>query len=249
MVAPANAVTAGVQGSGFSAAVTTDAAPDFVGKIAFEPSFAHIELGGIVRFFRDRVVTDAAARSGGSNNVAATGAGTFNATFHVVPKKVDVLINTLAGKGVGRYGPAGGPDVIVKANGGLQGVLGGIGMFGIEGHPTPLTDVYLYTGAEYYDRTEFGAGGSGGYGYRTQSQVGCYTEGGTNCNADNRAIFEVTPVIWHSFYKGPAGTLRVGLEYEWIKRSGWRSTPVLSPHGTPEGTEHVAFAAIRWFFP
>ena len=247
--APANVLTAGVQGTGFSAAVTTDPAPDFVGKAAFETGIAHIELGGIGRFFRDRVITNVALKNGGNNNITAAGGGTFNVIVHAVPKKVDILLNTLAGKGIGRYGVGGGPDVAIKPDGTMQSIMGGIAMFGIEGHPTGLTDVYLYAGAEYYDRTVFGTTGSVGYGTRTGSQVGCFTEGGTPCNADNRAIFEITPVIWHSFYKGPAGTFRVGAEYEWVRRSAWRSTTALSPNGVPYGTEHVAFAAVRWFFP
>ena len=229
--------------------LSIDAAPDFVGKFAFEPGWGHYEVGGIGRIFRDRVITNTTLANGGHNNLVGAGGVTFNAVLPVVPKKVDVLVQTLAGVGVGRYGPSGGVDAVFKPNGDIEPVKGGIGMVGVETHPDPLTDFYVYAGAEYYYRTVYPTLVAGtpfqGYGLPNANQSGCFTEGGT-CAGDNRVIMEITPVFWHSFYKGPAGTLRMGLQYEFLRRDLWRGTG-----GTRAGeaNEHVIMTAVRWFFP
>jgi hypothetical protein len=232
--------------------LSIDAAPDFVGKVAFEPGWGHYEIGAIGRVFRDRVVTNTALANGGHNNLVGAGGVTVNAVLPVVPKKVDILLQTLAGVGIGRYGPSGGVDAVFKPNGDIEPVKGGMAMFGIETHPTPTTDFYLYAGAEYYKRTVYSSTIAPalpvfniGYGIPTANQIGCFTEGGT-CAGDNKAIFEVTPVLWHSFYKGPAGTFRMGLEYEFLRRALWRG---IGGPGVPKGDEHVIMTAVRWFFP
>ena len=223
-------------------------------KVNFEPGWGHYEVGGILRVFRDRVINTAATTvaNAGHNNNQVAGGVTFNAVLPVVPKKVDVLIQSLAGVGVGRYGPGGGVDAVIKPNGSIEPVKGGIFMAGIEAHPTPTTDFYLYGGAEYYYRTLYtptgGALGSIGYGVLTANQTGCAFELGTPaaCVGDNKDQFEITPVLWHSFYKGPAGTLRFGLQYEFYRRNIWHS---LANPITPHGDQHVIMTALRWFFP
>jgi hypothetical protein len=236
-----------------NAATSLDPAPDFVAKLNFEPGWGHYEIGGIGRIFRDRVINTAATTvaNAGSNNTQAAGGVTFNAVLPVVAKKADLVIQALAGVGIGRYGPAGGVDAVIKPDGSIEPVKGGIAMVGLEAHPTPTTDFYIYGGAEYYYRTLYSTGttaattGNIGYGVLTANQAGCAFELGT-CAGDNKVLFEITPVLWHSFYKGPAGTLRMGLEYEFYRRNLWHSA---ANPTTPHGDQHVIMTAIRWFFP
>ena len=236
-----------------NAATSIDTAPDFVGKVNFEPGWGHYEIGAIGRVFRDRVINTSATTvaNAGHNNNQLAGGVTVNLNLPVVPKKADLVIQTLAGVGVGRYGPGGGVDAVIKPNGSIEPVKGGIGMVGLETHPTPTTDFYIYGGAEYYYRTFYSTGttlattGNVGYGVLTANQTGCAFELGT-CSGDNKDLFEITPVLWHSFYKGPAGTLRMGLQYEFYRRNLWHS---LANPTTPHGDQHVIMTALRWFFP
>lgn len=53
--------------NGFS----TNLAPDFIGKVAFEPGWGYFEIKGLARIFRDRIATTATAA--GVTNVTAGG--------------------------------------------------------------------------------------------------------------------------------------------------------------------------------
>jgi hypothetical protein len=50
-----------------------DLGPDLVTKVAFEPGWGHFEIGGLVRFFRDRIV------SASGTTIASPPAGVANA--------------------------------------------------------------------------------------------------------------------------------------------------------------------------
>jgi hypothetical protein len=241
-----NAASATLAGTG---STTIDSTPDFGFKVNFEPGFGHYELGGIVRVFRNRITNTAATTvaNAGHNNNQLAGGITFNLNFPIVPKKATFVLDSLAGWGVGRYGPGGGPDAVFKPDGSIEPVKGGIFMAGVETHPTATTDFYIFAGAEYFYRTLYA--GNIGYGVLNANQTGCFTELGT-CAGVNKDVFEITPVLWHSFYKGNAGTLRMGLQYEFIRRTLWHSTGAnASPDGTPYGDQHVIMTAVRWFFP
>ncbi len=229
-----------------NAATSIDSMPYFVGKVNFEPSWGHFEIGGILRVFRDRVInTGLAVANAGSNNNQAAGGVTVNLYVPVVQKKAYLVVQSLAGVGIGRYGPGGGVDAVIKPDGGIEPVKGGVFMVGLETHPTPTTDFYIYGGSEYYYRTIYGATGNIGYGVLTANQTGCGLELGT-CSGDNKDLFEITPVLWHSFYKGPAGTLRMGLQFEFYRRNLWHSA---ANPTTPHGDQYVVMTALRWFFP
>ena len=90
----ASSLTPGANG------ISTDLAPDFVGKIVFEPGWGHYEIKGITRWFR--------ARFDGRNR-AAPGAGLGVAALLPISGKLDLLLEGLAGRGIGRYAAAMGP--------------------------------------------------------------------------------------------------------------------------------------------
>lgn len=58
--------------------ISTDLAPDIVGKLVWEPGYGHWEMKGLVRFFRDRL--------GGDNHVAVGGGVGLAAVLPVTPR-------------------------------------------------------------------------------------------------------------------------------------------------------------------
>jgi hypothetical protein len=248
----ANCIVPGVQGTGFAAVTSTDAAPDIAVKVAFDPGWGHYELGGIARFYRSRFVTTTNSPDGGTNTTNVGGAFAVNAILPLVPKKVDFYLASIAGRGVGRFLPGGGVDVIVKPDGTLMPVQGAGIMAGFETHPRPDWDINLYAGNEYYDRTIYlnATGGQVGYGRTTANQTTCSFEvptSATACEANNRDIWEITPQIWHRFWRGKEGMLQWGLQYQYIHRRPWQGNVGTAPN--PVGIENVVMTALRWYFP
>jgi hypothetical protein len=252
--APAACTTAvpclvpGVQGTGFAAVTSTDQSPDVAAKIAFDPGWGHYEIGGIARFFRSRLVTTANVPDGGTSNTNVGGAFAFNAILPLVPKKVDFYLETLAGRGLGRFLPGGGVDVIVKPDGNLIPVKAAGAMAGFAFYPTANVEFNVYGGTEYYGRTVYlnATGGQVGYGVTTADLRACSVEVAAvgACNAVNRDIWELTPVLWHRFYRGREGTLQWGIQYQYIHRRPWRGNAA-----TPVGINNVVMTALRWYFP
>jgi len=76
--------------------VSTDLAPDLIGKVAFEPGWGHYEIKALGRFFRDRL--------NGHNNYTV-GGGLGIAAVLPLGKKADVIAEGLAGDGIGAMPP------------------------------------------------------------------------------------------------------------------------------------------------
>ncbi|HTO53754.1 MAG TPA: hypothetical protein VMR50_10230, partial [Myxococcota bacterium] len=90
--------------------VSTDLAPDLIGKLVWEPGFGHYELKAIGRFFRDRFA---------GKNDYATGAGFGAAATFPVTQSLDFTVQTLDGWGIGRYASGLGSDVTLKPDGSI----------------------------------------------------------------------------------------------------------------------------------
>ncbi len=103
--------------AGSAAGMSTDLAPDFIGKLAFEPGYGHYEIKALVSLFRDRIAST--ADTTGSTNVTAGGGLGWAAILPIVPKKVDFVFEGLAGKGTGRYNAAAQSDVTLEPNGNI----------------------------------------------------------------------------------------------------------------------------------
>jgi hypothetical protein len=266
--------------STFASTLSINAAPDLIGKVAFEPGWGHFEVGLLGRFFRDRVglTANAGLPSAGTNHTTKGGAVSVNAVLPVVAKKVDVVVTTLGGRGIGRYSPN-TTDTTIRwfggttdpRNGTLMPLLGYSGAVGIETHPTPKLDFNIYVGDEYMARspyyTAFSAGGTGlppvgfptagvGYGLINQNQSGCQVEiplASQACSVSNRNLMEFSPGFWYRFYKGPAGTIQFGMYYSYYRRSVWtgnQSIIATTPvMGAPTGQQHEILSAFRWYFP
>jgi hypothetical protein len=160
---------------------TVNKSPDFIFKAALEPGWGHYELLGIVSTFRNRVYpcgvvgttadnlpTPAApvvvACTDGTTTPSATGAFNSSATgggvgasarVPLLSKKVEFNIKAVAGDGIGRYGSAQLSDLTARPDGTDALIRSAHGYAGLEFHPTPKWDVYLYGGSEYAWRTAY----------------------------------------------------------------------------------------------
>ena len=103
--------------------ISTDLAPDMVGKIVFEPSWGHYEVKGIGRWFRSRF---------DKRNRTALGGGAGAAALLPVSKELDLLIEGLAGHGIGRYAAASGPEVAIGPEGSVHPIRAAQGIAGFD---------------------------------------------------------------------------------------------------------------------
>jgi hypothetical protein len=166
-----------------------NATPDFIAKAVFEQGVGHYEVFGIVSDFRDRIFPCYAATSSlpcinGSTNPASgaynnssigTGIGA-NARLSTLNKHLDFGLHFLGGRGIGRYGSAGLPDLTVRPDGVLVPIKNFQSLATLEAHGKRL-DVYLNAGGEYSSRTAYLEGSTPvGYGSSLYNDSGCSTE-------------------------------------------------------------------------
>jgi hypothetical protein len=221
--------------------ISTDVAPDLIAKVAFEPGWGHYEIKALGRFFRDRI--------GGSNNYTGGGGGGFGMVLPA-SKKLDVIVEGLAGVGIGRYADSVGPDVTLRPDGSIVPIRGAHVLAGLEVHPNPMWDFYIYGGDEYYDRASYvNASGQGvGYGSPLANNSGCAVESPTAtqlCQAQTRTIWQIQPGFWRRFYKGPAGTVQFGMSYSYTYRNTWAGANSLQP----KAIENMILTSFRYYLP
>ena len=221
--------------------ISTDIAPDLIGKLVFEPGWGHYEIKAIGRFFRDRF--------DGSNNYTAAGGGGIGIILPAT-KKLDVILEGMAGNGIGRYASGLGPDVTLRPDASIVPLRTLQTMAGLEWHPTPKWDWYVYGGDEYYSRASYvGATGQPvGYGSPLNNNSGCQVESPTAtqpCQAQTRSLWQVQPGFWYRFYKGPAGTVALGMSYSYTVRDTWVGLDSLQP----KGIENIVMTSFRYYFP
>jgi hypothetical protein len=95
---------------------------------------------------------------------------------------------------------------------------------------------------------------TGGYGSPFASNTNCSTEtppsgssapGAGACAGDIRLIQEGTLGFWHKFYQGPKGSLRWGLTYSYITKSGWSGAASISP----KAVDNMVWTSFRYYLP
>ncbi len=174
----------GAQGTGgglynATANYSYNAMPDFVFKAAFEPGWGHYEVFGLVSDFRDRIFpgeTASTPTATGAFNNSSIGSGIgVNARGSLVDKHVDLGLHFLGGRGIGRYGTAGLPDLVVRPDGVLDPIKSYQALATAEIHAKKL-DVYFNFGGEYAGRTTFSDTKAIGYGSPLADNSGCSTE-------------------------------------------------------------------------
>ena len=224
-----------------STGVSTDLAPDLLAKVAFDPGYGHYEIKAVGRFFRDRMngVTDT-SKGGGLG---------FGVVLPVIPKKVDLSLQGLGGRGIGRFGTTSGPDVTLRPNGTVIPVLGYQASAGIVTHLNPKFDFYLYGGNEYYGRSAYLNSSNKWVGYGIPSDVlsGCSVEvmtGTQACNAQTRDTWEASPGFWYRIWKGKEGTVQYGMSYAYVHRKAWAGVG-----GNPTSIENIVMTSFRYYLP
>jgi hypothetical protein len=191
----------------------------------------------------------------------------------VVPKLLDAQVSGAVGRGIGRYGAGGLSDVAISIGGAPLPVSERMLLIGAIGHPTEQTDVYGFWGGEFANSNPqyYGANVAGvqklvvaGYGNPFYSNWGCGVENefatggtvgatalvapttpfpGSACSGNIKSLRQATGGIWHTFYQGPAGKFRVGLQYSYTRKDGFWSFL----GGAPSGHESQVETSIRWF--
>ncbi len=213
---------------------TTDTYPDVVAKLAYDTSIGHFELKGLERIFTDRF--------NGTNHDTVGGGVGFAATFHVIPKYVDLQLSGLAGYGIGRYGSGQINDVSFGALGELVPTPEEEALLGLIGHPRPGTDLYFYAGLENTDST--GTPDGAGFGAANVNNKGCQTELPTpgTCNALTHRIEQVTGGVWQDLYKGSYGRVAFGLQGSYTKRYTFPGEG-----GAPNTDEGIFMTSFRYY--
>ncbi len=232
--------------------------PDLMTKLAWDPDLfghsVHVEGGGMLRNFNDRVF--------GGNHDVWGGSGEIGVIVSVIPKWLDFQVSGISGLGNTRYGAANQstPDVTFNWMGGLTPIHERQAMIGFTAHPTPATDVYVFAGGEFmsanygwadYPKTAVNGGGlySFGYGNPAYVNTGCNFDNAgvpsnlpTTCVGATKDVRQITTGFWHNLYDGPAGKVRVGAQYAYTIRDSFQGVG-----GAYKGTENMIFTSFRYY--
>ncbi|HEY1657858.1 MAG TPA: hypothetical protein VGG14_05905 [Candidatus Sulfotelmatobacter sp.] len=265
---------------------TFNPSPDLLAKVALDPGFGHYEIFGLFDRFTGRIfpcgevalatgATAGPCPSGVGTGPNATGAyndsrngGGFGASGRWnIAHRVMFGVKGFGGSGVGRYGPAGLPDVSINGDGSLHEVKNLMGLTTLEIQTTKKLSLDFYGGTEYAGRAaSFDpiSGKAVGYGAPQFNNSGCYTElpptvntGFTptslsNCAADTRALIEGTAAAWYRFYNGPRGRFQFGVQYSYLTRQTWSGVGFAGKTGSgvsPEGVDNMIFTSFRYYLP
>ncbi len=229
-------------------------APDLIGKITFDPRFGHFEIKAVGRFFRDRI--NATATTLGSNQLTLGGGLGAGAIIPIVPKKVDFVAEGLVGRGSARYGDSSNADVTYRQDGSLSTIKNLQAIAGIEAHPMPKLDIYVYAGDEYLGRNVYGTGATAtGYGIfsgsRAVNNTSCFIANSGTCNALMKSVMQATGGFWYNIYKGAYGSFRYGMQYSYTYKNTWGgvNTNAGATTTAPKANENMAFTSIRYYLP
>jgi hypothetical protein len=240
--------------------VTTDQAPDIIEKGAFDPGFGHYEIFGLQRFFTDNTLTcfpdacvaGSTAMSGTPATKTTFGAGVGGSVLlPLISEYLELTGSVLYGRGVGRDAAGQLPEVTIAPDGSLALLTGLSAMVGLVAHPWEGLDVYAYAGLEQVNASFFSIGTTlFGFGNPGFSNVGCTIvtpssfAGATpaNCIANNRRLSELTVGFSQNVYKGDYGRLRVGAQYEYIKREAFAGVG-----GAPSTDNNIVLTSLRYY--
>jgi hypothetical protein len=210
--------------------------PDFIAKIAFDPSSKfHFEVGGIERTFKVWNPNTAPALGAGQH-FSKVGAGLlFGGNVEVV-KNVRLISTNFISDGGGRYIFGQAPDVVVRSDGSLSTVHASGTVDGFEA-TIKNTLIYAYYGGIYIGRNvALDANGTSrvGYGYTGSA------------NSQNRAIQEVSFGFNQTLWKSPRyGAINAMGQYEWLNRNPWYVAV-----GAPKGThDNTIYFNLRYTLP
>jgi len=220
---------------------STNLAPDFLGKVAFDPAFGHFELKGVGRFFRDRVI-------GGSNNVAFGGGGGVAAIVPLLGGRVKLIGEMMVGSGIARYADSGIVDVSLQPNGNIATLGQLYGMAGIETQVTPKLMWYVYGGQEYQDRDSTGSGGYGDPSVNLGNATNCSgpdQNPNLQCMAQTKSLVQGMMGFWYTLHTGGYGAVKYGMQYTYTYKTAWRDATDVAP----KTSNSMAFTSVRYYLP
>jgi hypothetical protein len=244
--------------------------PDVVGKVAFEPVIngaqpLHVEAFGLLREYYSRVNIAAGSQAvaagltaGNFTNNTWGGGGGLGATWTAVPKLLDVEASFLGGKGIGRYGSAGLPDVVVGPGGDLKAIPMYMFMGGATVHATPQLDIYLFGGLEHQSQVAANpvVGPTTlhlGLGNQFATLGNCFVELGS-CSPQTQQIDQVTVGFWDKVYTGSFGQVRVGIQYSHTDLYAFPGLAGTNGAGFPPGatvapktSDDMVFTSFRYY--
>ncbi len=199
---------------------SNEIAPDVIAKVAYDPSWGHYELEGILHFPHDRV----SGVGYGHNNTVIAGGGGGSMVIPIIPHELEVRLAGLAGVGIGRYGSVLLPDATLNAQGKPVPLPSVQASAGIIAHPSSTLDVYGYFGTQREGRRSFSVDGENyGYGNPNYSNAGCNIElSSLPCTANTKGVTEVTIGAWWRFFKGQFGTVEAGTQLAYSRRQIWQ---------------------------
>lgn len=205
--------------------------PDFIAKIAFDPtSRFHFDVTGIESNFK----TSSLAAPFTTHTTSGAGLQFgFNAELF---KGFRVISTNFWSDGEGRYLFGAAPDIVVRADGSLSAVHADATVDGIEA-VLGKTLLYGYYGADYIGRnTGIDANGTSliGYGYQGSA------------NSQNRVINEVTFGYNQTIWRDPRyGAINFMGQYEWLERAPW-----FVAVGAPKEThDNTIYFDVRYTLP
>lgn len=218
-----NTATIGENGVGLTndtANFSNEIAPDLIGKLAYDPSWGHYEVEGILHFPHDRVTINHT----GHNNTAIAGGAGGSLILPIISGKLEFRAAGLAGWGINRYGSVLLPDATLNAKGDPVPLFGLQAQAGLIAHPNPHIDVYGYFGTQRVGHAYFNSDGSSyGYGNPLYSNAGCLQElSSLSCSANTRGVSEATIGAWWRFFKGRFGTVEGGTQLAYARRDIWK---------------------------
>ncbi len=215
--------------------------PDIIFKAAFDghagnDQAMHIEVGGMVRSFKDVIPLGTPVTF--TTNSATAGSGFVNANLEVV-KNLRIIANTFFGSGNGRYVFGLAPDFIVRQNGSISPIhtYSTVDGFELTIHKSTLFDAYyggIYVGRNVAFDLSNPKPGFVGYGFA-----------GSGAN-DNRTIQEGTLGLTQTFWKNPNyGALSLITQYSYLSRNPW-AVSTTAPRSTHT---NMVWVDLRYTLP
>jgi len=250
-------------------AITFTHVPDQIVKAAWDPDLwghsVHVEGGGMLRQFEDRTFGGTHDVWGGSgfasvivqvipkwldfqaSGISGRGISRYGAANQSIP------------------------DVALQWTGGFSPIHERQVMIGLTAHLDKATDVYFFAGGEFaaanWGDYKYPKGlpyvpsnlYAFGFGNPAFVNSGCNFEG-TNtvaiaalpavggyglpgaCVGQTKDVRQATTGIWHNFYDGPAGKVRVGLQYAYTVRDSFQGIG-----GAYKGTDNMVFGSFRYY--
>ncbi|MBV8681330.1 MAG: hypothetical protein JO111_00545 [Caulobacteraceae bacterium] len=241
--------------SGTTYALSLNKQPDFIGKVALDESFVghniHLEGFGIYRQFYSRI-NDAGAYH---NDAVAGGGVGGGAIVNAIPHILDLQVNGLVGRGIGRYGSGQLADVSFGPDGTIKPVQEFMILTGGTAHIGKSLDWYVYAGEEKESRQNivFSPTVYNGVGAVYLNNSGCEVEGGT-CGNSTNYIDQVTTGFWQRPYVGKFGRVQWGIQYSYSERhlfpgygAAGAPTPATNYNPAPIARENMIFTSIRYY--